>query len=187
MKLYLIRHGESETNKRKCWTGWLDVPLTEKGERDALFARRVLEGVRFDKVYVSDLSRARRTAEIALGDVEYETTPLLREIHLGSLSGMPNSTFTEQLQQRAINEGYAEFGGESTDDFAGRIMEFIKPLEDSGYETVAAFTHAGVLRGLLYEIIGARLLGKHVLCDNCMVAVFEYTGGVWRLHSWINP
>ena len=75
----------------------------------------------------------------------------------------------------------------ATDDFAKRIWEFVRPLENSGYETVAAFAHAGVLRGLLYEIIGARLYGKHVLCDNCMVAVFEYTKGSWRLHSWINP
>ena len=187
MKLYLVRHGESETNKKGCWTGWLDVPLTEKGERDALFAKKVLEGITFDKVYVSDLMRAKRTAEIALGDVEYEETPLLREIHLGTLAGKPNSTFTEEIQKKAINEGYAEFGGESTDDFAKRIWEFVRPLENSGYETVAAFAHAGVLRGLLYEIIGARLYGKHVLCDNCMVAVFEYTKGTWRLHSWINP
>ena len=42
MKLYLIRHGESETNRDGLWTGWLDVSLTDNGEKDALFARSIL-------------------------------------------------------------------------------------------------------------------------------------------------
>ena len=66
MKVYVVRHGESETNKIRHWTGWLDVALTEKGQNDALFARSVLENVHFDKVYTSDLIRAMQTAEIAI-------------------------------------------------------------------------------------------------------------------------
>ena len=50
MRVYVVRHGESETNKIHYMTGWLDVSLTEKGREDALFARSVLEGVEFDKI-----------------------------------------------------------------------------------------------------------------------------------------
>ncbi|MBQ3015525.1 MAG: histidine phosphatase family protein [Clostridia bacterium] len=60
MKLYITRHGESETNKKGCWTGWLDAQLTDKGLADAELARETLRGIKFDKVYSSDLIRAKR-------------------------------------------------------------------------------------------------------------------------------
>ena len=67
MRVYVVRHGESETNKIHYMTGWLDVSLTEKGREDALFARSVLEGVEFDKIYSSDLVRALQTDKINVG------------------------------------------------------------------------------------------------------------------------
>ena len=66
MKLYIVRHGESETNRKGLWTGWLDVALTDKGIADAERVRDTLRGIKFDKVYSSDLQRARVTCEIAL-------------------------------------------------------------------------------------------------------------------------
>ena len=63
MKLYLIRHGESETNKNGLWTGWLDVPLTEQGKEDAASASKIVSSVPFDKIYSSDLSRAIDTVK----------------------------------------------------------------------------------------------------------------------------
>ena len=57
MRLYVIRHGESENNLKKCWTGWYDAPLTEKGRQDARKAGTFLQGITFDKIYASDLSR----------------------------------------------------------------------------------------------------------------------------------
>ena len=58
MKLYIVRHGESETNRKGLWTGWLDVALTDKGIADAERVRDTLRGIKFDKVYSSDLQRA---------------------------------------------------------------------------------------------------------------------------------
>ena len=55
MKLYLIRHGQSETNLRKCFTGWAQVDLTEQGRAGAVGVRPMLEKIKFDKIYSSDL------------------------------------------------------------------------------------------------------------------------------------
>ena len=66
MKVFMVRHGESETNRNGLWTGWLDVSLTEKGREEALQVGKMLSKINFDKIYVSDLSRAKVTAEIAL-------------------------------------------------------------------------------------------------------------------------
>lgn len=62
MRVYVIRHGESETNLNKKWTGWLDVHLTDKGKDDAKKAGDFLKNIAFEKIYASDLSRAVETA-----------------------------------------------------------------------------------------------------------------------------
>ena len=186
MKLWLIRHGESETNRLGQWTGWLDAPLTEKGKEDAKRARSVISGVKFDKIYASDLSRARSTAEIAIPGCEYESTELLREINVGNIAGKPIASVHKMLGDGAFSGGYAAFGGEDIDEFRARINEFVRLVESQNCENVAAFTHGGFVRTFLDMVVGLHLPRKNILCKNCMVAVFEYSDATWRLHSWIN-
>ena len=50
MRVYVIRHGESESNRDGVWTGWIDAPLTEKGRVDAAAVGIILSGVSFDKI-----------------------------------------------------------------------------------------------------------------------------------------
>ena len=187
MKVYVIRHGESETNKIHYWTGWLDVSLTDKGREDALFARSILENVKFDKVYTSDLKRAMQTAEIAIPDCRYEKTPLIREMNVGSIAGKPSDALTPEMRKKIPQNGYAELGGESQEQFGSRIREFMSSIEALDCDNVAVFAHAGCLKRILSEVVGTSLPGKNVLCANCTVAIFEYTNNIWRLHSWINP
>ncbi len=184
----MIRHGESETNEAGQWTGWYDAPLTEQGREDALFAKKMLAGVHFDKIYSSDLSRARDTAEIAIPDCQYTTTPMLREINVGSLAGQPLSAVRDSNGNPLNKDGYEFFGGESHVQFRRRIEAFMKQAElDAEHcESVAAFCHAGVLRTFTDLALGALLPRTRMLCKNCAVVIFEYKDSVWRLHSWIN-
>ena len=73
MKLYVIRHGESEGNQLGVFSGWHQHNLTEKGREDARTAGRIISKVKFDKVYSSDLKRAMQTASICAPDYEVET------------------------------------------------------------------------------------------------------------------
>lgn len=186
MRLYVVRHGESETNQQKRWTGWLDVHLTEKGKADAQKASEFLKGISFDKIYTSDLSRAMETAEIAIPDCRYEKTPLLREINVGFLAGQPASVLSDDQRKHTAVNGYADFGGETKEAVYKRILQFRKELETRNDKTVAVFTHAGWMCGLLDTVVEEQLQRKHICCDNCAVAVFEFRNEVWRLHSWIN-
>ena len=99
MRIWIVRHGESENNKKALWTGWFDAPLTDKGREDAKGAGKLLFGVNFDKVYSSDLSRAKETAEIAISGAKPIVTPLLREINVGSLAGNPLSVVSEEKRK----------------------------------------------------------------------------------------
>ena len=186
MRVFVVRHGESETNKSQKWTGWLDVMLTDKGKQDARKAGAVLEHVQFDRIYASDLRRAMETAEIAIPGCRYETSPLLREIHVGSLENTPISGLTGEQRAQAVQAGYGAFGGETKAEFSARIGRFLKELEGQALEHAAVFSHGGWLRGMLDIVTGTILPRSAICCDNCTVAVFEYTNGVWRLHSWIN-
>ena len=186
MKVYVIRHGESETNLQKRWTGWADVQLTEKGREDARRVGELLRDVAFDKVYTSDLSRAIETAKEAIPGCTYETDTLLREINVGTLAKMPLSTPTDEERERIAKYGYVDFGGETREELSGRINEFIKRLEELNCENVALFSHAGWLCGMLNAVLGTTISRKHLCCNNCTMGIFEYTDGVWRLYSWIN-
>lgn len=186
MKVWVIRHGESETNQAGLWTGWLDVSLTEKGEKDAKLAGALLRGTDFDKIYASDLKRARQTAEIALPGCRYEMCEALREINVGDIAGKPLGVVKVRVGKPTGDDGYACFGGESRTEFNARIATFMQGLEALDHENVAIFSHAGWLRGALDFVLGMNVSRQHVCCGNCAVAIFEYKDSVWKLHSWIN-
>ena len=186
MLLYVIRHGESETNLSHHWTGWNDVNLTDKGRKDAARAGERLKGIDFDAIYASDLTRALNTAQIALPGYQPKITPLLREINVGDLAGNPIDIVTAEERKEFAQVGYGARNGETQEEFAGRIREFLAEVEKQDYQTVAAFAHAGWLRSMLDLVVGTVLPRDAVCCNNCTIAVFEYTGSKWRLHSWMN-
>src|SRR6266404_5110649 len=66
-KLVLVRHGQSLWNLEDRFTGWVDVPLTDKGRDEARNAGKRLKDVRFDVAYTSVLSRAQETLDLILG------------------------------------------------------------------------------------------------------------------------
>ena len=186
MKLYLIRHGESDNNVSGCYSGWEQVLLTEKGIEDAKSIRPLLENVKFDKIYSSDLIRAMNTCETALPGCVYETSPLLREVNVGTLGNKPFLP-KDAPERRQMNDGFKEYGGENYDEFRVRIREFLSSLEGSEHKCVAAFTHAGFLRNTLSILLDANVTHATVECSNCAVAILNYVNGGWQLSCWINP
>ncbi|MGD0606815.1 MAG: phosphoglyceromutase [Streptosporangiaceae bacterium] len=92
--LVLLRHGESEWNSKGLFTGWVDVGLSETGEREAARGGQLLAaaGVRPDVVHTSVLTRAIQTANIALAEAAMLWLPVrrswrLNERHYGALQG----------------------------------------------------------------------------------------------------
>ncbi|HET7061083.1 MAG TPA: 2,3-bisphosphoglycerate-dependent phosphoglycerate mutase [Nitrosospira sp.] len=94
-KLVLLRHGESISNRDGHFTGWDDVELSEKGEREAVRAGTWLKeaGFKFDACFTSELKRATRTLHIVLGEMGLDCLPIrrswrLNERHYGALEGI---------------------------------------------------------------------------------------------------
>ncbi len=93
-KLILLRHGESEWNAKNLFTGWVDVNLTEKGEKEAVRGGELLKeaGLLPDVLHTSTLKRAIRTANLALDAADRAWIPVrrtwrLNERHYGALQG----------------------------------------------------------------------------------------------------
>ena len=93
MKVFFVRHGQSEANLKKIYAGQSDVPLTEQGRAEAAAIAPILAPYTFDRVYTSDLSRAIETQEIALPGVKANVaSPLIREYDVGNIVGQPIGT-----------------------------------------------------------------------------------------------
>ncbi len=95
MKLVLVRHGESEWNRLNLFTGWTDVPLSDKGREEAAEGGRLLkeEGFDFDLCYTSYLRRAINTLDLVLNQMDRSWLPVekswrLNERHYGALQGL---------------------------------------------------------------------------------------------------
>lgn len=108
-KLVLIRHGESEWNKKNLFTGWTDVDLTEKGIKEAEEGGKVLKekGFNFDIAYTSVLKRAIRTLDIVLYEMDLMWIPVfksyrLNERHYGALQGLNKAETTEKYGEEQV-------------------------------------------------------------------------------------
>ena len=184
MKLYMIRHGQSEANLGKAYSGQMDSRLTEQGEKDALGARKVLQGISFDKVYSSDLSRAVRTQEIALPGIISEKLPLVREISVGNLEGKKFEELGESFVLNRSTYNFVPYGGENYEMLEERAKKFLEMMSKEDRDIVAVFSHGGFINVVLGCILGCRVTNENALSDNCGVSIFEYNSGKWVLRKW---
>jgi 2,3-bisphosphoglycerate-dependent phosphoglycerate mutase len=102
--LILLRHGESTWNAKNLFTGWVDVPLSEKGEAEAQAAGRLLADLPAppDELHTSLLTRAIQTANLALQQAGLSYLPVqrhwrLNERHYGSLQGKDKAQMTAEF------------------------------------------------------------------------------------------
>lgn len=157
MKLYLIRHGESESNRLGYFAGQIDAPLTELGREQARCVAAFFRNVALDAVYASDLSRATDTLRPTAQEhgLAVIPEPGVREIHAGDWEGMPFTELPErdpeQFRLWKTDIGRVCFpNGESVEGAAARAQEALRRLaERHGGQTIAVASHGGIIRSLL--------------------------------------
>ena len=105
--LVLLRHGESQWNLENRFTGWVDIPLSPKGEKEANQAGEKLKGYKFDKGYTSVLRRAINTMDIVLNCINQKNLPIerdkaLNERHYGALQGLNKADIGKQYGEEQL-------------------------------------------------------------------------------------
>lgn len=161
-RLTLIRHGESQWNLENRFTGWVDVDLSPKGEREATAAGHVLKGIPVDVLFTSMLKRAMRTAEIACREAGITDIPVYRdqalnERHYGDLQGLNKAETAEKFGAEQVHVWRRSYdvpppNGESLKDTQARVAPYyesqIVPLLRAG-KNVLVVAHGNSLRSLV--------------------------------------
>jgi 2,3-bisphosphoglycerate-dependent phosphoglycerate mutase len=164
-KLVLIRHGESQWNLENRFTGWTDVPLTEKGREEARRGGEHLRGIHFDKAYTSVLQRAIETLEIVLKVIGQENIPVerdqaLNERHYGDLQGLNKAETAEKYGKEQVHIWRRSYdvappGGESLKDTATRMLPYyesrIAPDLRAG-KNILVSAHGNSLRSMVMHL-----------------------------------
>ncbi len=156
MKLYIIRHGETDWNARHLFQGQVNTSLNEKGEAQAANAReRVKElGLSFDAVYSSPIDRAARTVEIVTGlpRTHFHLDDRLKEMNFGPLDGTPfdkTSPLTGHLFDKP-SEYIAPDGAETFEEMEARLQSFLDEMkEKKPGESILVGCHGCAMRILL--------------------------------------
>ena len=137
MKIYLIRHGETDYNKNRRIQGQCDIELNDYGRELARITAQGLKDVPFDIVYTSPLKRAKETAEIITGDrnVIWIEDARIQEISFGEYEGRCCSKENFNVPDKAFLNFFTDTanystppGGESFEDIIKRTGEFLTEL-----------------------------------------------------------
>ena len=166
-ELILLRHGQSQWNLENRFTGWVDVPLSPKGEEEARAAGEKLRGRRIDLLYTSSLKRAIDTATIALDAAGIAPPPTVRDAALnermyGDLQGLNKAEAAARWGDAQVKLWRRSYdvrppGGESLADTAARVLPYwdahILPDLHAG-KNVLVVAHGNSLRALVMHLDG---------------------------------
>lgn len=191
--LILIRHGETEWNRARRIQGHLDSALTAEGIAQALACAQRLAPEKIDAVFVSDLGRARHTAEILTAERPLPVTvdASLRERCFGSGEGLTYAEVEDQYPQMFAQAGLvdSEFtlpDGESRAVFHARVQSAIKRLAaaNAGRCTLVV-THGGVL-GVIYRWLNDMPIASalRIAIPNVAYNRIVVEPGGWKINVW---
>lgn len=188
VKFIIIRHGFSQFNNQKIFSGQYDVPLAELGYAQAEeTGRYVAENFKVDKIYSSDLSRTYNTAlPISKAfDLPIITSEKLRERSLGTWNGVPHAEIKAKYpkEYKFFKTDFVNCPGGGGEDFTmmtSRVSSIMEEIaEENDGKTVVVTTHAGFIRALCtyWQKLPVSELLNVPSVSNASVTVVEYENG----------
>lgn len=172
MELVLVRHGETEYNRADLFRGRADLPLNERGRRQAEAAARRLAPLHFEAFYASPLSRSMETARLIAAPHGREPVPLpdFIDVDYGEWSGKG----VEEVRARWPGEFSLWAGNPSRVVFpGGEALEEVRRRLERGLETLLR-RHGGRIL-----LVGHKVVNRLVLC----IVLGLPTDGIWRLEQ----
>lgn len=199
MKIYLIRHGETDWNIVKRLQGATDIPLNENGEALAGATCEGMKDVRIDMIFTSPLKRAYRTAELMRGERDIPIIPddRIREICFGDYEGLVSRSEGYSIPDPDFKFFFTKTelyktppNGESIESLLKRTGEFLEELksrEDLRDKNILVSSHGAAVRALLTNVEKcdiAHFWGNGVH-KNCGVSCVELVDGEYQI-LWEN-
>jgi probable phosphoglycerate mutase len=196
--IVLIRHGETAWNAERRLQGHLDVDLNETGLRQAQLMAQALRDERFDALYCSDLSRARKTAAplVAAQGLAPLVDRAWRERCYGAFEGHSydeiGTLFPEAYAaMRARTKDYRYPQGahtaETLQEFAARSVGALMHAIGSGARRIAIVTHGGVLDCINHHARGIDLSQpRDFEIPNTGINRLTWDGSTLKIVQWAN-
>ena len=163
--LILARHGESIYNLENRFTGWIDVPLTEKGKEEARSIAHKISGYHIDKAYSSSLQRTVESLQIVLKELQCKNIPIVHSAELnerfyGDIQGLNKKETASCYGEALVHQWRRSYtvappGGESLKDAAVRILSFFERriLEDiRSNMNVLVVVHGNTIRAIMKKL-----------------------------------
>lgn len=195
MRIYLVRHGETDWNIVRKLQGRTDIPLNENGMEAARKTGEALKDVPFTRAFSSPLARAMETARLILGGRKIPITPDERiiEIAFGEFEGLCSKRGNYEIPDPEFQNFFlnpASYrppkGGESLESLTERTRNFIQDLTSKREweeETILVATHGAAVRGLLNAVTNNPISNfwHGGVPKNCSVSIVECHAGDMRL------
>jgi broad specificity phosphatase PhoE len=175
---YIARHGQTENNKTKTFSGWTDTPLTDQGLKDAHSTAAKLKGIGFGLIISSDLGRAFITAYIISRQLAYTDEILrsdkLREVSYGDMGGISIAKAQAIYPGLDTETNFIAPSGESLGQMQQRALKFISEISKQyDYQNILIVAHGGVI-----DAINASFLNQDL--GNYMT-----TAGITNSHDYV--
>jgi len=187
MKIYIIRHAETEYNKKGIIQGSeVDSDINHVGESQANSFYEYYKDINFDKIYVSDLKRTFQTIRrFTKNGLSYEKLKEFNEISWGINQGKSDdledyARLIDTWLAGNLDNKFEE--GESPNEMSVRLVKGFNKVLDDDYDTVLLCIHGRALRILLSKIIDNDLtkMDKYVH-SNTGLYILEYKNGKYEI------
>lgn len=185
-----MRHGQTDMNTAHRLQGWTDTPLNETGEDQARAAGEEIRrrGITFDRIYVSPLQRAVRTAELAtgMGKSRFIIDDRIKEMNMGDIE----THSYEELGPSFMDSFFRDpetfvpaGGGETFCDLMERTEDFLEDLREKlPGKNVLAVSHGAAIHCMLAVVEKTPLKDLwRPKVGNCALIELETDGGAYRL------
>ena len=156
-KWYLIRHGQTNFNKKRCFYGKSDVSINEQGQYESLQIKKIMKNRLVQNIYTSQLRRTQETAQLIFPGREFIICPDLNERDFGLWEGRTadeiESAFPIVWKEWLDNPFIVTPSkAEPFYKFSNRVKEIKEKIQESNLYSVAIIAHLGVLR-LIYQYL----------------------------------
>ncbi|MBU5437593.1 histidine phosphatase family protein [Tissierella sp. MSJ-40] len=182
IKLYLIRHGQSEWNELKKIQGQKNTLLTQKGKKQASLLGKRLIDENIDIIYSSDLVRAFETANIIGEVIDKDVIPIkdLREINFGPWEGLTTGELHKQFKEEHLiwmkePHNLKMQGLETLEELRERAMKCIEPiLLENNDKNIAIVSHSATLKTLILGLLDMDLsFYNKISLNNVSLSIIE--------------
>ena len=189
VELYIVRHGETDTNYENRINGMsTNKPLNKKGIAQVEELEKNIDINMFDEVYSSSLLRAKQTAEILNQNVhEIKFDDRLLEADYGSWDGKTEEEMIAQHpdvfdENHYLMAGYTKYAkdGEEYDHVYKRVDDFMTDMTKKGDEKILVVCHGFVSRAFMKVVTGAQNISNIIQPDNAGVSKYRISASGQR-------